>query len=196
MSRAHAPHDVLQRMVDAVEAVRDRLRRAARALTSAGVEYAIIGGNAVAAWVATIDRAAVRNTQDIDLLLRRADLGAAVRALESVGFVYRHAKGIDMFLDHAGASARDAVHIVFAGERVKPDYLLPAPDVTESQDVGAVRAVTLEALVRLKLTSFRRKDQVHLLDMLSVGLIDAAWVGRLPPPLGERLQHLIDTPDD
>jgi hypothetical protein len=34
----------------------------------------VAGGNAVAAWVATVDPSAVRNTQDVDILLRRADL--------------------------------------------------------------------------------------------------------------------------
>ena len=65
--------EVCDRMVRAVEAVRDRLRRATAALESAGIDYALAGGNAVAAWVARIDPAAVRNTQDVDILLRRED---------------------------------------------------------------------------------------------------------------------------
>jgi hypothetical protein len=68
------------------------------------------GGNAVAAWVARVDRAAVRNTQDVDLLVRR-------------------------------------------------------------------------------------KDQIHLLDMLSLGLVDASWLPRLVPEHAARLQQLIDDPD-
>jgi hypothetical protein len=73
-------------------------------------KYAMAGGNAVAAWVARVDRAAVRNTQDVDLLVRR-------------------------------------------------------------------------------------KDQIHLLDMLSLGLIDASWLPRLVPKHAARLQQLIDDPD-
>jgi len=61
------PVDLLQRMVDAVELVRQRLMRASQALQARGIAYAVVGGNAVAAWVATIDRAAVRNTQDVDV---------------------------------------------------------------------------------------------------------------------------------
>ena len=67
---------LLDRMVLAVERVRDRLKRASGALEAAGIPYAVAGGNAVAAWVATVDAAAVRNTQDVDILLRRADLEA------------------------------------------------------------------------------------------------------------------------
>jgi hypothetical protein len=73
-------------------------------------KYAMAGGNAVAAWVARVDRAAVRNTQDVDLLVRR-------------------------------------------------------------------------------------KDQIHLLDMLSLGLIDASWLPRLVPEHAARLQQLINDPD-
>lgn len=88
------------------------------------------------------------------------------------------------------------MHIVPAAERIRPEYLTDSPDVTDSKNVGAFRVVSLEALVTMKLTSFRRKDQVHLLDLLSVGLVDAGWVGRLPAPLASRLRELIDTPDD
>ncbi len=180
----------------AVERVRERLLRAAAAMEAAGVQYAVAGGNAVAAWVATVDPAAVRNTQDVDVLIRRSDLEAAKAALQSVGFVHRHVAGIDMFLDGANASARDAVRIVFAQEKIRPEYASAAPDVTDSASGGDFRVLSLEALVTMKLTSFRRKDQVHLLDMLEVGLIDAAWQDRLPRELADRLQHLIDTPDE
>ena len=47
----------------------------------------------------------------------------------------------------------------------------------------------------MKLTSFRRKDQVHLLDMIEVGLLDDSWLQRLPPPLAERLKELLDNPE-
>jgi hypothetical protein len=183
-------------MVRAVEKVKQRLLRAARALEKARVPYAVIGGNAVAAWVSRVDEAAVRNTQDVDVLLRRSDLDAATAALAEDGFVRRHVASIDLFLDGPQAKARDALHVVFAGEKVRPEYVLPAPDVTEIDPaMGSFKVLTLEALVRMKLTSFRRKDQVHLQDMLEVGLIDTTWLPRLPPELAARLQHLIDTPE-
>ena len=114
-----------ERMERAVEKVRQRLLRAASILEEAGVPYAVAGGNAVAAWVSRVDEAAMRNTQDVDILIRREDLPAAVAAMSKAGFVHRHAAGIDMFLDGPQAKARDAVHLVFAGEKVRPEYLLP-----------------------------------------------------------------------
>src|SRR5205823_1142704 len=170
-------------MIRAVEKIRDRLLRAAKALDSACVPYAVAGGNAVAAWVSRVDEAAVRNTQDVDVLLRRSDLAAATAALAPAGFIHRHVAGMDLFLDGPQAKARDAVHVVFAGEKVRPESVWPAPDVSEAELSGSFRVVALEALVRMKLTSFRRKDQVHLLDLLDVGLIDATWCQRLPPEL-------------
>jgi len=52
-----------RRMIEAVEAVRERALRTTTALEKAGVPYAVAGDNAVAAWVARVDRAAVRTTQ-------------------------------------------------------------------------------------------------------------------------------------
>ena len=68
----------------------------------------------------------------MDILLRRADWPAAVAAMEAAGFKQRHVRGIDMFLDGPGAKARDTVHAIFAGEKVRPDDPVPAPDVTDA----------------------------------------------------------------
>lgn len=183
-----------ERMVRAVEKVRQRLSRAASALEQAGVPYAVVGGNAVAAWVSRVDEAAVRNTDDVDILLRRSDLEAADIALSSAGFVRRHIAGIEMFLDGPMAKARDAVHILFAGEKVRPEYPYPAADVSEFEAAPNYRVVSLDALVRMKLTSYRDKDRTHLRDLLGVGLINESWLTKVPFDLAPRLQQLIDTP--
>jgi hypothetical protein len=184
----------LERMVNAVEKVRRRLLKAAAALNDAGIPYAVAGGNAVALWVSRVDEAAVRNTQDVDILLRRHDLDAAATALESAGFVRRHVGGIDLFLDTPTAKPRDAVHIVFANEKVRAHEPAANPDVADSEDAGPFRVLSLEALVRIKLTAFRDKDRTHLRDLIDVGLIDHDWSAKLPPPLAQRLQQLLATP--
>jgi hypothetical protein len=182
-------------MVCAVERVGERLRRATAALEAAGVPYAVAGGNAVAAWVALVDPAAVRNTQDVDILLRRADLEAAARALEAVGFVRRHVAGVEMFLDGHDGRTRDAVRITFAGETGRRDDLAEAPDVGESERFEKFSVVSLEPLVRMSLGALNAENAMHLRDMLDVGLIDASWPARFPSELAVRLQHLIDTPE-
>lgn len=185
----------LERMVNAVERVRERLLRATAALERARIGYAVVGGNAVAAWVTTVDAAAVRNTQDVDILLRRVDLDAARAALEAAGFVYRHVANLDIFTDGPSGSECDALHIVFAGEMVREGEALPNPDVADSVQAGPFRVLTLEALVRIKLTAFRLKDRVHLLDLMEVGLVDPDWETRLPETLARRLRQLRENPD-
>jgi hypothetical protein len=184
-----------ERMIRAVEKVRARLDRAVAALAAASIPHAVAGGNAVATWVSRIDEAAARNTQDVDILLRREDLEAAKTALEAAGFVFRHVKGIDMFLDGPGAKERNAIHVVFAREKVAADNLAAAPEVTEVDTAGPFCVVDLEPLVRMKLTSYRLKDRVHLLDMIGVGLIDVSWSARFEGELAIRLKSLLDNPD-
>ena len=185
----------LDRIARAVDKVRERLHRATAALEAAGVPYAVTGGNAVANWVSRVDEAVVRFTQDVDLLVSREKFDEVQAALEAAGFVHRHAGGIDMFLDGPGAKARDAVHVLYAGEKVRTEYAFPAAGLNESEQGPHYRVVSLEALVRMKLTSYRDKDRTHLRDLIDVGLVDPSWVARLPGPLDDRLQHLFDTPD-
>jgi hypothetical protein len=180
-----------ERMTRAVEKIRERLLRSTSALEKAGIPYAVVGGSAVAAWVSRVDEAAVRNTRDVDILLRPADLEAAAAALAQAGFIRRHAAGVEMFLDGPQGKPRDAVHVVLAAAKVRPEYLLPAPDVSESEPAGPFRVLSLEALVRMKLTSFRPRDQMHLIDLLDVGLVDESWCPRFPPELQERLRRLL-----
>ena len=185
----------LERVVNAMEKVRQRLLRAAAALRAADVPYAIAGGNAVALWVSRVDEAAARNTRDVDVLVRREDFQAARAALESAGFVYRHVAGVDVFLDGPAAGPREAVHIIFANEKVRPQEVLANPDVSESEDAGLFRVVSLNALVRIKLTALGDEDRTHLRDLIDVGLIDERWLANLPPVLADRLRQLLDSPE-
>lgn len=180
--------------MNAVEKVRQRLHKAAAVLRAAKVPFAVVGGNAVALWVSRVDESAVRTTRDVDVLLRRSNFDAARAALESAGFVYRHAAGIDVFLDSAQARPHDAIHIIYANEKVRPDEPIANPDVNDSEDAGDYPVIGLEALVRIKLTANRDKDRTHLRDMIGVSLIDGSWLPRFPPILADRLRHLLDTP--
>jgi len=190
------PHPIsLDRMVRAVEKVRQRLLRAVNVLESAQIPYAIVGGNAVAAWVSRIDEAAVRNTQDVDILVQRSDMTRLKVAFESAGFVYGQSLDVEFFLDEPNGKIRDAIHLLMAGEKVKVEYASAAPNISESERGLEFQVIALRALVEMKLNSYRRKDQTHLLDMIEVGLIDWDWPKRFPPMLAERLQLLLDDPN-
>jgi hypothetical protein len=185
----------IDRAVRAVEKVKARLLRAAASLDGARVPYAIAGGNAVALWVSRVDEAAVRNTRDVDMLIRRSDFDAAKLVLEKSGFVHRRLAGVDMFLDGPQGEPREAVQIIFANEMVPPKEASPNPDVTDAEQAEGFRVLSLKALVQIKLTAFRDKDRVHLRDLIDVGLIDASWLNQLAPTLADRLRKLLENPE-
>lgn len=187
--------EILDRMERAVAKVRERLLRATAALNQIGVPYAVVGGNAVASWVATVDEGAVRNTRDIDLLVRREDLPAINSALEQAGFVRDEVLDVVMFRDGPEGKPSEAVHLIFAGEKTRPDHLLPAPEIQTVEDPAKFRVIVLDSLVTMKLMSNRLKDLVHIQDLIGVRLIDAAWLAKLPPELAARLKQILDKPD-
>lgn len=184
-----------ERIERAVETVKNRLRRVVRALNGANIPYAVIGGNAVQHWVAQVDESVVRNTRDVDIILNESDLERAIPVLEAEGFIYRRVARVTMFLDGPEAKARDAVHVIFAGQKVREEYLEPVPNIDQYALMDDARTLPLESLVKMKLTSYRRKDQVHLLDMISIHLIDETWPSRYSPELGARLKELLDDPE-
>jgi hypothetical protein len=100
-----------------------------------------------------------------------------------------------MFLDGPDAKARDAVHVVFAGEKVREDYPEPVPSIDDYALMQDARTLPFEALVRMKLTSFRDKDRVHLRDMISIGMLDESWLSKLSPELAKRLEELLNDPN-
>ena len=189
------PWEFLDRMEQAVAKVRDPMLRATAALNAAGIPNAVVGGHAVASWVATVDEGAVRNTLDVDLLIRRADLPAATAALEQAGFIRAEVLNVTMFLDGPTAKPSESIRLYFAGEKIRAEHPLPSPDLTSIDDPSGFRVISLEALIYMKLLSNRTKDCMHVRDMIGVGLIDRSWLTRLPPVLAERLKSILDTPE-
>ncbi len=188
-------HQILDRMMNAVLKVRERLEKTTRCLNRAGVPYAVIGGNAVAAWVSTVDVGAVRNTRDVDVLLRREDFARAIDAMTTEGFVQEQAGDVTVFLDGPDGLPSQGVHVLWSGEKVRPHYDSPTPPVESTKVLDGMKIIELEDLVRMKLNSFLLKDQVHLQDFVRVGLIDSTWPSRFSLVLAERLQTVLDNPD-
>ncbi|MBK8093229.1 MAG: hypothetical protein IPK32_14885 [Verrucomicrobiaceae bacterium] len=190
-----------QRMAKGIDDVMRRLEGAVMALAKFGVRYAVVGESAVAAWVSRVDESAVRNTRDVDILLRREDAEKAREALEAAGFVHRRiaslgkAGAMDVFLDGPDAKVRDAVHVLWVGEKPVPDAIENTPELHETEVGEGFSLVPLQDLVRMKLISFRDKDRMHLRHLLSVGLIDESWPTRFPSELASRLQVILDDPE-
>jgi hypothetical protein len=189
------PYSILERAERAVLKVRERLLRATGALNRAGIAYAVVGGHAVASWVATVDEGAVRNTRDVDILVQRDDLPAIIAALEGVGFVHGEVMDVTMFRDGPQGKPSEAIHLLFSGEKVKAEYPYPNPPLKTVADPGDYRVLELEELLLMKLLSHRDKDKAHLRDMIALGIIDHTWSDRVPVELADRLRAILDTPD-
>ncbi len=190
------PMEWIMRAERAVEKVRERLLRTCRALEGAGVPYVVIGGNAVAVWVGSKDEGAIRNTKDVDVLLNRDDLSRAAEAMSTAGFDVAEVNGVTMFLDRADPMPSRGVRVIFAGEKIKPHDPYPAPAVIKGiRSPEGVDAIQLRELMILKLIAFRRIDQVHLADMIRVGLIDDAVAEQIPPELRPRLEEIRANPE-
>ncbi len=177
------------------EKLEARLARVSAILRAANIPHAVIGGNAVAAWISHADPSLVRQTRDIDILLARADLEPARAAMEAAGFHYRHGVGLGLFLETPDGRTGDGVQIWIAREKVSPEAVTETPPVLIDPIFGELNVISLEALILMKLTAHRGIDCVHLRDMISAGLIDETWPARFPNILAERLQALIDDPN-
>jgi hypothetical protein len=174
----------------------DRLFQLARTLeqafNEAGIEYRIVGGLAVYLYVEEAEPDAGRLTRDIDVVVRREDLKRIADAVRPFGLEYRPAAGVDMLMDPKSPSARRAVHLVFSGEKVRPEYVEPVPVLAGSRNLQGVRLIPLQDLIRMKLTSFRAKDETHLKDLDEAGLITSEIEAGLSPKLLERLRQMRD----
>lgn len=195
--RGHAK--ILKRMITAttydifVEHLFERMQRFHSALDKEGIPYRIIGGMAVFFHVSERNHDRARFTRDVDAAIWRADLDRVITAAESAGFKYRHVAGIDMLVDPVQPSARSAIHLVFAGERVRTVDLEPIPFSDSVPTEEGILLAAVPDLVRMKLTSFRLKDKVHIQDMDSVGLITPEVEASLPASLLERLTEVRAT---
>ncbi len=144
--------------------------RLAKALSQAGIEYRVIGGFAAYMHVNEIEPIAARLTRDIDVAIDRKDLDAIVEATRP--------------FDAEAPKAHSAVPLVFE----------PAPAFSQPvQYSNGLSIVSVADLVRMKLTSFRLKDRVHIQDLDGVGLITPEIEATLSPQLQTRLQEVRAT---
>ena len=174
-----------------VQQLFDVISRLARAFAQAGIEYRLVGGVAVFLHVHERDPLAARLTRDVDIAVERRDLDAIVEAVRPLGFQYRHAAGVDMLIDTREPRARSAVHLLFVREKVRPEYLEPVPDFSPPvRTIEGVLLAPVADLVRMKLTSFRLRDRVHLKDMDAMGFITPQIEAALPQALRERLRQV------
>jgi hypothetical protein len=158
----------------------------AEPLNSEKIPYELIGGGAVMVHVNRVEPSAVRNTKDLDIMVDRRDLDRIKEVAVEHGFTFRHSVGLDMLLPRGETQARNAVHLIFSGEKVKPNQVVANPPIRpEYLEIHgvAVAVIPVHDLVQMKLSNNRDIDRVHVRDMDSVGLIT--------PELEETLPHIL-----
>jgi hypothetical protein len=153
-----------------------------KAFASAGLDYRVVGGLAAYLYVEEREPDAGRLTKDIDIVVRREDLQAIAKAVEPFGLQYHHAAGVNMLVQAGSPSTRRAVHLIFEGEN--------APQLGPYRSIKGYRLIPLIDLVRMKLTSFRIKDEMHLKDLDEIGLITPEMEAELIPIHRQRLAQV------
>jgi hypothetical protein len=172
------------------------LHRITAALAEDGLAYELIGGLAVLVHVEEVDPSQAMLTRDVDLMVQRGDLTRIQAAAKRVGFRFRHVAGVDMLLFGETDSARNAVHLIFSGEKVRPTQAVPNPGIAPERKTihgKEVFVVPVADLLKMKLSSFRLKDQVHVQVLDSVGLIGPEAEAELPPELTARLRQVRES---
>jgi hypothetical protein len=159
------------------------LHRITGTLSSEHIPHALIGGLAVLIHVEEANPEHSTLTRDVDLMVRRSDLDRINKAAARNGFRFRSA---DTLLYGYTESSKNAVRLIFGGEKsIEPE---------EKHIHGKpVMVIPVADLVRMKLTSFRDKDRVHVRSMDVAGLITQDVEKALPPELAERLKHVRET---
>lgn len=173
------------------------LERIAAPLAAEQVPYEVIGGMAVMVQVQRVDPAEVRLTKDIDIMILRSDLERVKQVAERHGFTFRHAAGLDMLLPHGEVKARNAIHLVFSGERTAATQAVPNPPLRPeyvSVHETDIAVIPVRDLVEMKLSNNRDIDRVHVRDLDSVGLITPQIESALPAILFSRLQEIRSNP--
>src|SRR5437660_5699689 len=149
-----------------VDQLFDVAGRLDKALSQAGIEYRVIGGFAAYMHVNEVEPMAARLTRDIDVAIDRKDLEAIAEATRPFGFRYRHAAAVDTLVDAEEPKAHSAIHLVFTGEKVRKEYTEPVPTFSQPARYGnGISIISVADLLKMKLTSFRDKDRVHVRDM-------------------------------
>jgi hypothetical protein len=166
------------------------LERVLQLFAGAGVPFEVIGGLAVNAHLmAASKRSRSFLIRDIDLLVRRSDLGEIVRAANQFGYEPKRMLG-EYALIGPRQEPSEAVHILFVGEKPKSSYPVQNPDLNPEEKAlfgFTIPVAPLRDLMTLKLNSLRPKDVVHLEVLDQAGFITSLEES-LPEVLKTRLQ--------
>jgi len=95
-----------------------------------------------------------------------------------------------MLVDAEQPKTRSAIRLVFLNEKVRPEYAEAVPAFPPARTREGILLASVADLVRMKLTSYRLRDRVHIQDLDAVGLISPEIEAQLPDLLKNRLAEI------
>jgi hypothetical protein len=167
----------IQSMEDTQQKIYNRLAKIAKVLGDLKVDYAVIGGNAMIAWMEAKGMES-RSTRDVDLMLRKKDFPRIRAALDKQGYEYIKSGSMSLFFDTKEGSERkvkNCIHLVYSGEKIKENTL---PKLEYAEFKG-MKVATIDNLVRMKVAAARLKDGEHLQDLINAGYTTKSKVMKL-----------------
>lgn len=178
--------DVLQQVDDffmSTGPVHQTLRNVARRLSDAGIDYAVIGGMALAL------HGLVRPTEDVDLLLSPAGLEKFRSEFVGLGYLPSFQGARKHFRDtETGVKVEIITSGEYPGDGKPKPVVFPEPAASAVM-IGEHRVVSLPTLIELKLASGLSAEHRELRDLADVQqLIEAL---DLPQDLSEQLDASV-----
>ncbi len=142
--------------------VHQTLRNVSRRLSEAGIDYAVIGGMALAL------HGFVRPTEDVDLLLSPEGLEKFREELVGRGYRPAFAGARKHFRDtETGVKVEMLITGEYPGDGKPKAVIFPDPG-TKYEIIGAHRVISLPALIELKLASGLSAEHRQLRDLADV----------------------------
>ena len=171
------------RFFQGTSGLQQTLRELAKKLDALGIAYAVVGG------MALLEHGYARMTEDVDLLVTRADLKKIHAGLEGLGY-RREFAGSKNLRD---TSTQVKIEFVLSGDfpgSGKPQPLaFPNPGEIEISEHDGVKFIGLAPLIELKLASGMTGGPGRAKDLVDVQQLITLL--RLPCDLAERLNEYV-----
>ncbi|MEX0716434.1 MAG: nucleotidyltransferase family protein [Planctomycetaceae bacterium] len=176
------------RHFDERSAVFDALRAIARRLDELGIPYAVVGG------MALFRHGLRRFTEDVDILVTKADLKTVHEKLEGLGYLPPHRMSRHLRDTRHGVRIEFLTTGGYPGDGKPKPVAFPDPGAVSFESDG-IRYVNLETLVELKLASGmtspgRLRDLSDVLDLTRQLGLGEDFADRLNPYVREKFLEL------
>lgn len=172
------------------------LHRITDTLNLAGIPHEVVGGLAVLIYVEEANPEHTALTSHVDLMVHRSDLERIKEAGAKDGFRFDQGANGHRLIHGPDEREKYAVRFVFSGEKIGPmqqDSNPPIEPVVKVVHEKEIWVIPIVDLIRMKLNSYRRVDQVHVKTLEAAGLVTGDVENTLTAELAARLKYIRGT---